>query len=92
VIGQPVTGRAKGPEILWLLEDDTLTALNVFEVGGRATRFKLIPNASGMECTVESQFMQEVGAGTTKLGAPKGGQIEILEITQTGSSCTVGKE
>jgi hypothetical protein len=91
VIGKPSANESKDSQVLWLIDGDTLTAFNVFEVGGQATRFRLTPSASGLKCTVESPVMREVGAGAVKITATKGGKAEILKIRQTGSSCSAKK-
>jgi hypothetical protein len=86
-----VPGQTEDSKMLWVLEGSTLTGLNVFEVGGRQTKFTLKRNGSGFSCTVEAPFMQERGAGNTKTSAAKGGKAEILKIRQTGSSCAAKK-
>ena len=91
VIGKPSASESKDAQVLWLMDGDTLTALNVFEVGGRATKFKLQRSASGLTYTVEAPMMREVGAGAIKTRAAKGGKVEVLKIRQTGSSCNAKK-
>jgi hypothetical protein len=86
-----VPGQTEDSKTLWVLEGNTLTGLNVFEVGGRATKFTLNRSGSGHSCSVEAPFMKEVGAGHTKSSAAKGGKAEILKIRQTGSSCVAKK-
>lgn len=90
-ISQPSANESKDATVLWVLSDDTLTALNVFDVGGRAAKFKFTRTGSGMNCAVEAPFMREVGASATKITAAKGGKAEILKIRQTGSSCNAKK-
>jgi hypothetical protein len=91
VIGKPSANESKDAQVLWLIDGDTLTALNVFDVGGRAAKFKVTRSASGLTCTVEAPFMREVGAGPAKITAAKGGKAEVLKIRQTGSNCNAKK-
>ncbi len=77
--------------MLWALDGNTLTGLNVFEVGGRATKFTLNRTGSRLSCSVEAPFMKEVGAGNTRTSAAKGGKAEVLKIRQTGTSCAAKK-
>jgi hypothetical protein len=86
-----VPGQTEDSKVLWVLAGNTLTGLNVFEVGGRQTKFTLKRSGSGFSCSVEAPFMQELGAGSTKSTAAKGGKAEILKIRQTGSSCAAKK-
>ena len=82
-----VPGQTEDSKVLWVLEGNTLTGLNVFDVGGRSTKFTLKRAGSEFTCSVVAPFMQEMGAGNTKTSAAKGGKAEILKIRQTGSSC-----
>jgi hypothetical protein len=91
VMGQPGTNTSKDSQVLWLIDGDTLKALNVFDVGGRTTTFKFTRTASGLACTVDAPHMREVGAGPSKVTAAKGGKAEILKIRQVGSSCSTKK-
>jgi hypothetical protein len=87
-----VPGQTEDSKVLWVLEGNTLTGLNVFEVGGRATKFTLNRSGgSGFSCSVDAPFMKEVGAGHTTSSAAKGGKAEIIKIRQTGSSCAAKK-
>jgi len=85
---KPGANDVNDAQTLWIIEGSDLVALNVFDVGGRATRFKLQRKDSGFTCSVNAPFMQEVGAGATTLTAGKGGKVKILKIRQTGSSCS----
>jgi hypothetical protein len=85
---KPGANDAKDAQTLWVIEGSDLVALNVFDVGGRATRFKLQRTDGGFKCSVTAPFMQEVGAGATTVTAGKGGKVKILKIRQTGSSCS----
>lgn len=86
-----VPGQTEDSKVLWVLEGHTLTGLNVFEVGGRSTKFTLKRAGSGFSCSVAGPFMHEMGAGNTKTSAAKGGKAEIVKIRQTGSSCAAKK-
>jgi hypothetical protein len=88
---KPGANDAKDAQVLWTINADELVALNVFGVGGRATRYKLTRSNSGFTCTANAKFMQEVGAGTTTTTAGKGGSVKILKIRQTGSSCNFSR-
>jgi hypothetical protein len=86
-----VPGQTEDSKMLWALDGNTLTGLNVFEVGGRATKFTLNRAGSGLSCSVEAPFMNEVGAGHTRSSAAKGGKAEVIKIRQTGASCAAKK-
>jgi hypothetical protein len=86
-----VPGQTEDSKVLWILEGNTLTGLNVFDVGGRSTKFTIKRAGAGFSCSVVAPFMQEMGAGNTKTSAAKGGKAEILKIRQTGSSCAAKK-
>ena len=80
--------------MLWVLEDDTLTSLKVFEVGAVVMKIKSDKIDANLKCSVSAPIAREVGAGaTTDTSAMKGGgKVEVLSAKQISSSCRVSKQ
>ena len=92
-IGKPREANSPG-SVLWVLEDNTLVSLRVFEVGASIMRNKLEKSDSGLSCSVSAPIAREVGAGaTTDTSAMKGGgKVEVLSAKQISSSCRVSRD
>lgn len=87
-IGVPITKRDQdgARSVLWLLENDTLTLLRVYDAGGRRIDFKLARAGESFTCGVKSGFMTE----DDKL-RPRIAGWEVLERRDLRTTCKAMK-
>ena len=92
VIGRPKVGPEGKQAGLWTLQDNILTGVTVYRIGARIARFALARSAAGLTCRLTVSYVREVGKGHATAANPFGaGEVEIVSMKQTSSTCGVSK-
>lgn len=93
-IGVPGKVSDGSGDLLWVLDGNALVRMRTMAAGGHLHRITLTRTDKGWSCKSDAPFAREVGssAGLKDRAAMEGGgQVEMLSIRQTGSSCAVVK-
>jgi len=91
-IGAPTKNKDHSEDNLWLIEDNTLTLLRVYETGGAMLKIGLQKSASGLSCSATHIPAREVGAGSSKETSAAGGMVVTLSVRPLGSpTCRIAK-
>lgn len=88
-IGTPAQDRSGN--YLWLLEKNQLLMLRTLEVGGFKLTIALSSSEKGMTCRATAPYLKEAGKDAGKTASAFGGNVRIVSMQQTSSSCTVSK-
>jgi hypothetical protein len=90
-IGKPQKASDGSGNLVWVLEGNALVRMRTLQSGGHMHRISITRTGTEWRCASDLPMMREVGGGNIKDRGAIGGQVEILSIRQTGSSCRIAK-
>lgn len=94
-IGVPTKVSDGSGDLVWVLDGNALVRMRTMASGGHLHRIALTKTEKGWSCKSDAPFAREVGGSgrlADRAAMPGGGQVEILKIVPTGSSCSIVKK